>query len=193
MFCQDLQNVPNVNKDSNHQKTSNKLVSLIEPLVYKKVENNEETRSDQQNETEDTMWNHTLKSFILQNFEEAISSNNSDEVQDLMNIAIVGAGPTGVELAGALGEMKKYVFPKDYPELDLSRMRIMLFEAAPRVLAAMSEEASAKAEKYVKQFDVEIYLNTLVSEYDDSELKTKDGQSFRTDTIIWTAGISSAE
>ncbi|MCB0704918.1 MAG: NAD(P)/FAD-dependent oxidoreductase [Saprospiraceae bacterium] len=130
-----------------------------------------------------------LRSFILQNFEEAISSVDSDDREELINIAIVGAGPTGVELAGALGEMKKYIFPKDYPELDLSRMRILLFEAADRVLGVMSEEASKKAEEYVRQFEVEIYLNTVVSEYADSILTTKDGQTFRTDTIIWTAGV----
>ncbi|MBR9920050.1 MAG: NAD(P)/FAD-dependent oxidoreductase [Bacteroidetes bacterium] len=132
-----------------------------------------------------------LRSYILQNFEEAIATNG-EELPELINFAIVGAGPTGVELAGALGEMKKYIFPKDYPELDLSRMRIMLFEAGDRVLPAMSAEASAKAEKYIRQFEVEVYLNTPVSAYSGSELKTDTGDVYRTDTIIWTAGVQGA-
>ena len=130
-----------------------------------------------------------LRSYILQNFEEAIASITADEREELINFAIVGAGPTGLELAGALGEMKKYIFPKDYPELDLSKMRVLLFEAGDRVLGGMSEEASAKALKYVEQFDVEVHLNTMVTEYDGTTLTTAEGETFRTDTIIWTAGV----
>lgn len=130
-----------------------------------------------------------LRSYILQNFEKAITAERRDEQAELINIALVGGGATGVELAGALGEMKRYVFPNDYPELDVDKMRISLYEAAPRVLAAMSEEASAKALQFLQEFGVEVHLNTVVESYDGAVMTTKDGQSIPTDTVIWTAGV----
>ena len=92
-----------------------------------------------------------LRSFMLQNFEEALLTSDDARKKELINVAIVGAGPTGVELAGALGEMKRSILPKDYPEIDFRKMQVHLFEASPRVLSAMSEEASEKALKYVKK------------------------------------------
>ena len=130
-----------------------------------------------------------LRSYILQNFEEAISSAETGDREELINFAIVGAGPTGLELVGALGEMKKYIFPKDYPELDLEKMRILLIEAGDRVLGSMSEEASEKALHYVQQFGVEVYLETMVTDYDGTTITTKNGRQFRSDTLIWTAGV----
>ena len=130
-----------------------------------------------------------LRSFILQNLENAIVAENNAEEQELLNIALVGGGATGVELAGALAEMKRYVFPKDYPGMDISQMRIALYEAAPRVLSAMSDEASSKALQYLEEFGVEVHLNTSVESYDGHLMKTKDGQTIPTDTVIWTAGV----
>ena len=130
-----------------------------------------------------------LRSYILQNFEKAAIEKAGSEREELINIALVGAGATGVELAGALAEMKRFVFPNDYPELDVSQMRISLYEAAPKVLSAMSEEASAKALQFLQEFGVEVHLNTTVESYDGSVLSTKDGKNIRTDTVIWTAGV----
>lgn len=130
-----------------------------------------------------------LRAFVLQNFERAVSIADADEQSELMNVAIVGGGPTGVELAGALAEMKRFVFPKDYPGLDVGKMRISLYEASPKLLGVMSEAASEHALKYLKEFGVEIHLDTMVAAYDGSILTTKDGTTLRTDTVIWTAGV----
>lgn len=130
-----------------------------------------------------------IRSFILQNFEEAIATDNHSEQEELINIVIIGGGATGVELAGAFGEMKKFIFPKDYPELDINRMRIILLEMAPRVLSAMSKEASAKALEYLKELSVEVFLNEGADAYENSVLTTSTGTKIKTDTVIWAAGV----
>lgn len=130
-----------------------------------------------------------LRSFILQNFEKASVLPDALAQDSLINIAIVGGGPTGVELAGALGEMKKFVFPKDYPDLDMSRMRIVLLEAGPKLLGGMSENASARALKDLQALDVEVNLNAKVSFYDGAVLITEDGFKLPTETLIWAAGV----
>ena len=76
-----------------------------------------------------------LRYKLIQNFEDALTVKNEAELQRLMNIVVVGGGPTGVEISGALAEMKKYVLPKDYPELDFSNMNIFLLEAPKKRLA----------------------------------------------------------
>ena len=91
-----------------------------------------------------------LRSFIFQNLEKALANTGDEPLEEIMNIAIVGGGPAGIELAGALAEMKRFVLPKDFPELDLTKMSINLYEASPKLLAAMSEEASAKSLRLFK-------------------------------------------
>lgn len=130
-----------------------------------------------------------IRSFILQNFEEAIGTNDKELQEELINIVIIGGGATGVELAGAFGEMKKFIFPKDYPELDINRMRIILLEMAPRVLSSMSEEASAKALQYLKELSVEVLLCEGADAYENSLLTTSNGTTIKTDTVIWAAGV----
>lgn len=132
-----------------------------------------------------------LRSFILQNFENALLTDNHDEKSALMNIVIVGGGPTGVELAGALGEMKKYVLPNDYPELDLERMQVYLFERELRVLSNMSEVASQKTEKYLKELGVQILTSTSVNDFDGNDKVTygDNNDIILADTLIWTAGV----
>jgi NADH dehydrogenase len=130
-----------------------------------------------------------LRSFILQNFEEATTTADHKEQDALINIAIVGGGPTGVELAGALGEMKKHVFPKDYPDFDTSRMRIVLLEAMPRLLGGMDEKAGQRALSDLHKIGVEVRLNAKVSFYDGKVLKTEDGFELSTETLIWSAGV----
>ncbi|AEE48744.1 NAD(P)/FAD-dependent oxidoreductase [Haliscomenobacter hydrossis] len=130
-----------------------------------------------------------LRSFILQNFEKATVSLSTQAQDSLINIAIVGGGPTGVELAGALAEMKRFVFPKDYPDLDMQRMRIVLLEATPKLLGGMSEAASARALKDLQTLGVEVNLNAKVSYYDGSILITEDGFRLPTETLIWAAGV----
>jgi NADH dehydrogenase len=130
-----------------------------------------------------------LRSYILENFEEALLTSDELKKEELVNIAIVGGGPTGVELAGAIGEMKRNILPKDYPELDFRKMQIHLFESGERLLAAMHPSNSMRALKYIKNFGVNVWLNTTVTDYNGDQLSLNNGKSIRTDTVIWTAGV----
>ncbi|HNP17322.1 MAG TPA: NAD(P)/FAD-dependent oxidoreductase [Fulvivirga sp.] len=130
-----------------------------------------------------------LRSHILQNFEAATITTDPVEMKSRMNIAIVGGGPTGVEVAGALGELKKNVLPDDYPELDFDQMHITLLEGADKLLGGMSASSSNRALKYLKKFDVEVKLNTLVKSYDGNVAKLNVGDDIVTHTLIWAAGV----
>lgn len=133
-----------------------------------------------------------MRSFIFQNLEKAMANTNGEPLEEIMNIAIIGGGPAGIELAGALAEMKRYVLPKDFPDLDISKMSINLYEGEPKLLSAMSEHASAKSLEYLHKMGVQVHLNTLVNEYDGSKIKLADGTYFLTRTVIWTAGVKGA-
>ena len=129
-----------------------------------------------------------LRSLIIQNFEEALNTNDLKERERLMNFIIVGAGPTGIELAGSLSELKAHVLPNDYPDLDIRKMQINIIEANERVLANMSKEASEEAEKYLKKKDIYVWLKTRVKSFDGHVAKTED-KTFEAKTLIWAAGI----
>ena len=133
-----------------------------------------------------------LRSQMLQCFEQANMTSDPEIRQTLMNFVIVGAGPTGVELAGALAEMKKHVLPTDYPGMDFSQMNIYLVEGLDRVLPPMSEEASQKTYKYLNELGIIIKLNTLVEGYDGETVILKGGEQIKTNTLIWAAGVSGA-
>lgn len=130
-----------------------------------------------------------LRSLILQNFEQALGITNQRKKQAYMNFVIAGAGPTGVELAGALGEMKKHVLPKDYPELDFSKMNIYLIQSGDRVLPAFSKESSEKTKKYLEQLEVEVVLHTRVTDYFGDFVQTDTGREIFARTLIWTTGV----
>ncbi len=130
-----------------------------------------------------------IRNTILQNFEKALLETKPDLINQYLNIVLVGGGPTGVELAGALAEMKKYIFPKDYPELDLTKMRILLYEASPRLLAGMSDSSGKSALKYLQKLGVEVHLSTRVDDYNGTELKTSDNNNILSKTVIWSAGV----
>ncbi|MBL3657765.1 NAD(P)/FAD-dependent oxidoreductase [Fulvivirga sediminis] len=130
-----------------------------------------------------------LRSHILQNFEEANITTDQSKLESMMNLTIVGGGPTGVEVAGALGELKTNILPSDYPELDFGKMNITLLEGTDRLLAAMSPFASKKALKYLKKFDVDVKLSTLVTSYDGKVAKLNNGGEIKTSTLIWAAGV----
>jgi NADH dehydrogenase len=106
-----------------------------------------------------------------------------------MNIVVVGGGPTGVEVSGALAEMKKYVLPKDYPELDFSKMNIYLLEGSPKTLAAMSEKSSAQSSKYLNRLGVKVMTNTMVKNYDGNIVELVSGGTITAATVIWAAGV----
>lgn len=129
-----------------------------------------------------------LRSLIIQNFEEALNTNDLKERERLMNFIIVGAGPTGIEVAGSLAELKSHVLPNDYPDLDIRRMQINIIEADDRILANMSEEASKSAEKYLRKKDIYFWLNTRVKSFDGQYVETDD-KTFEARTLIWAAGI----
>ena len=130
-----------------------------------------------------------LRNTILQNLERAETEDNEARKQALMNIAIVGGGPSGVEIAGVLAEMKQTILPRDYPDLDTSCMHIYLINATPRLLGAMSERSSREAEKALKKLGVEVMTNCMVTDYVDKELVLKDGQRISAETVIWVSGI----
>jgi len=129
-----------------------------------------------------------LRSLILQNFETALNENNMEVRDSLMNFVIAGGGPTGVELAGALSELKNHVLPKDYPDLDIRRMQIHLVEAAPQLLGAMSDKASDNSYKYLKNMGVNVWTDTFVQDY-DGEIITTNKRNFQSRILIWSAGV----
>ncbi|PKA83856.1 NADH dehydrogenase [Ulvibacter sp. MAR_2010_11] len=133
-----------------------------------------------------------IRSLVLQNIEAADISDNSEEKKRLLNFVIAGAGPTGVEMAGALAEFRKGILKHDYPELDENDMCVHLLEGADRVLLPMSPQASKKAQNALEKLGVKVHLNTFVENYDGTVVTTKDGKSFTTATFIWAAGVTGA-
>ena len=130
-----------------------------------------------------------IRNVILENYEEAVNHSSEECINAYLSIAIVGGGPTGVELAGALAEMKTFILPKDYPYLDFDKMRILLFQSGPLLLNTMSSKASLKAQEYLENLGVEVKLNTSVKDYDGRVVKTSTGKSYNTYSLIWAAGI----
>jgi len=131
-----------------------------------------------------------MRNRLLESFEKAILTDNKDEHNKLMSVALVGGGPTGVELSGAIAEMKNYVLPKDYPELDFSRMRIVLYEAGPRLLNGMSEKSGEDAVRYLHKLGVEVKLNTRIENYDGENIVLSNGNSEQISNLFWAAGVS---
>ncbi|WP_396592095.1 NAD(P)/FAD-dependent oxidoreductase [Allomuricauda sp. R78024] len=133
-----------------------------------------------------------LRSLILENFEQALLTDDLHERDALMNFVIVGGGPTGVELAGALAEIKKGILPKDYPDLDTRRAQINLIQGSDRILPAMSEIASSKAEGFLEDLGVNVWKNIRVTDYDGKHVSTNTDTSFESETLVWAAGVKAA-
>ena len=130
-----------------------------------------------------------LRNIIIRNFETALLTDDQELVNSLMDVVIVGGGPTGVELAGALSELKIHVFPRDYKELELENMNIHLVEATPRLLNGMSDIASQKALQYLQSMGVQVHLNKAVKSYDGYEVVISSGEKLVTRSMIWAAGV----
>jgi NADH dehydrogenase len=130
-----------------------------------------------------------LRHKLIHNFEDALQITDPDQLQRLMTIVVVGGGPTGVELSGAIAEMKQYVLPKDYPDLDFSRMKIMLLEGSAKTLSAMSEKSSAESKAYLEKLGVDVQTSAQVSQYDGEHITLVDGRKIGTAMVIWAAGI----
>jgi NADH dehydrogenase len=133
-----------------------------------------------------------LRNKVLENYEKAISTVDLNEREAMMSVVVVGGGPTGVEIAGTLAEMKKMILPKDYNnELDFDRMKIHLIEGSENVLDAMSNEASTKAKEYLERLGVHVITGARVNGYDGEYASLSDGSTIRTDNLVWAAGIKS--
>ena len=130
-----------------------------------------------------------LRNALLSNLERALTCATEEERQELLNIVIVGGGATGVEIAGALSEMKHYVIPYDYPDMDSSLMHIYLIEAGDRLLAGMSQDSSKKAYDFLKGMGVDIQFGKMVTDYRDHKVIMKDGSEIPTRTFLWVSGI----
>jgi len=130
-----------------------------------------------------------LRSHMLQNFEQSVMSPDPEEKDRLTNFVVVGGGPTGVEVSGALGELKQHVLPNDYPDLDFKIMNLHLIDAGPRLLAGMSEKSGEKAHKYLEKFDVNVKLNTRLESYDGKNVVLTDGTVIPAKTVVWAAGV----
>lgn len=132
-----------------------------------------------------------LRNRILLNFEDALNAGPGD-IDSIMNIVVAGGGPTGVELAGALAEMKKNILPKDYPDMDFSRLEIYLVEGLHSTLANMSKASQTKSQQYLEALGVKLMVNTLVQDYDGNTITFKDGKTMNTKTLIWAAGVKAS-
>ncbi len=130
-----------------------------------------------------------LRNVLLSNLERALTCATEEERQELLNVVIVGGGATGVEIAGAISEMKRYVIPYDYPDMDASHMHIYLLEATDRLLTGMSDESSNKALEFLKGMGVDVQFGKMVTDYKDFRVMIKDGTSIPTRTFLWVSGI----
>lgn len=131
-----------------------------------------------------------LRNTILTNFEKALQIKDDRQLNSLMDFVIVGGGPTGVEIAGALSELRKHVFPKDYPELNFMNMDIHLVQSGPQLLKGMSSGAANKAKSFLEDSGVKIWLNCKVKSYDGFNVQLDTGEVLCTRTLIWAAGVT---
>lgn len=131
-----------------------------------------------------------LRNRILADLERAVNVNDFDSRQSYIDIVVVGGGATGVEVAGALAEMKKFILPKDYRELNVEEIDIHLIDAGPKLLAGMSEKASRKAEEFLISMGVLIKKNTFVTDYDGYTVSMNDGSKIISRKMIWAAGVT---
>jgi NADH dehydrogenase len=130
-----------------------------------------------------------LRYMILQNLEEAVLKQTKEEREPYLSFVLVGAGPTGVELAGALAELRNHILTKDYPELKKEEMRVYLVDFLPKVLGSMSDQASEAAKDFLTKMGVEVLLNVKVENYDGDTITFEGGKSIRTRNVIWSAGV----
>ncbi len=130
-----------------------------------------------------------IRNKVISNYERAINIEKVENRKYLMNVIIVGGGPTGVELAGAMAELRNNVLPKDYPELSFSNMKVVLIEGGSELLGTMSPEAKSHALKYLQDLGVEVMLNAIVKDYDGQIVTLNDDVFLETKTLLWAAGI----
>lgn len=130
-----------------------------------------------------------LRSLILQNLEEAVIEKDPTRKAALLNFVVTGGGPTGVELAGSLAELKRHILGDDYPELNIDDIKVYLIEGSPVLLGPMSEQSQRHSREFLESLGVYVMTNTLVSEYDGHSLKLSNGQQIPTQNVLWSAGV----
>ncbi|TAE75013.1 MAG: NAD(P)/FAD-dependent oxidoreductase [Bacteroidetes bacterium] len=131
-----------------------------------------------------------LRNRIINNFEQALLVEDEAKLNSLIDFVVVGGGPTGVEVAGALAELRNHVFPTDYKELDLKKMDVDLIEASPSLLNGMAQPAGQKAQKFLENMGVRVHTNTSVKSYDGYTAELSDGRKLVTQNLIWAAGVT---
>jgi len=131
-----------------------------------------------------------LRNSIFEDYENAVMADDYNQRQRYLDIVIVGGGPTGVEVAGSLAEMKRHIIPKDYVDLNRDEINIHLVHGDQRLLNTMSPGASAAAEEFLKELGVTLWLDKVVTDYDGETVRINDGSSIRADKVIWAAGIT---
>ncbi|MAZ27260.1 MAG: FAD-dependent oxidoreductase [Cytophagaceae bacterium] len=134
-----------------------------------------------------------IRSLMFENLEKANREEDELERKKLLRFVIAGAGPTGVELCGALAELRAHVLQKDYPDMDTDEIEIHLLEGLDKVLPPFSEKSQKKAKKFLERMGVKIHLNTMVQGYENGVVTTKDGPDYETATFIWSAGVTGAK
>jgi NADH:ubiquinone reductase (H+-translocating) len=130
-----------------------------------------------------------IRSLMLQNLEKAVTTADKEEKDALLTFVVVGGGATGVELSGALAEMRNHVLCRDYPSLCEEDMRVYVVEGKPVLLGAMSAQASTKAKEFLTNMGVTIYNSAHVQSYDGYELKIDNGTAIKTRNVFWAAGV----
>lgn len=130
-----------------------------------------------------------IRNYVIKQFEESLLLKDEAEIRPKLNFVMVGGGPTGVEMAGAFAELRKYIMPKDYPELPVSLMNIYLIEGSPRLLAGMSEHSSEKALKGLEELGVTVMRQTVVKDYDGKILTLSTGEKIESQSLFWSAGV----
>jgi len=130
-----------------------------------------------------------IKYRLLKNMEDALYEKDEKKLQSLMTVVVVGGGPTGVEMSGAIADMRRFVFPKDYPELDFSKMKIYLLEGSPRTLNGMSERSGSESRAYLTKLNVVVKTETIVSNYDGNTVTMQNGEKIDSAMVVWAAGI----
>ena len=126
---------------------------------------------------------------LISNMEEALSSSNQQELESLLTVVLVGGGPTGVEMSGAIADLRRFVLPKDYPELDFKMMKIYLLEGSGKTLGTMSESSSTDSKAYLERLGVIVLTNTIVKDYDGVTVTMQNGDKINSSLVIWAAGI----
>ncbi|MGV3527444.1 MAG: NAD(P)/FAD-dependent oxidoreductase [Flavisolibacter sp.] len=130
-----------------------------------------------------------LRNTLLQHYEQALTAKSEAEREALLNIVIVGGGPTGVELAGAIAEMKNKILPRDYAELNFAKMKVYLVEAAPQLLGGMSAVSQKRVKNYLGKLKVNVLAGTSVQEYDGNTAQLSNGRNIHTHCLVWAAGV----